>query len=80
MASAFNVSFTGFDAEEVDALMNKFYSAEASEDAFDREKAEADIQAARLQSPVIYGSLGDTGCYAEAAVLRTIWNGSWPGK
>ena len=46
MASAFNVSFTGFDAEEVDALMNKFYSAEASEDAFDREKAEADIQAA----------------------------------
>lgn len=45
-ASAFDVSFTGFDAEEVDALMNKFYSAEASEDDFDREKAEADIQAA----------------------------------
>lgn len=31
-ASAFDVSFTGFDAEEIDALMNKFYSAEAVQD------------------------------------------------
>ena len=45
-ASAFDVSLTGFDAEEVDALMNKFYSAEAAEDNFDREKAAAEIEAA----------------------------------
>lgn len=45
-ASAFDVSFTGFDAEEIDALMNKFYSAEAAEDDFDCEQAEADIEAA----------------------------------
>lgn len=44
-ASAFDVSLTGFDAEEVDALMNKFYSAEAAEDNFDREKAAAEIEA-----------------------------------
>ena len=36
-ASAFDVSLTGFDAEEVDALLNKFYSHEASEDNFDAE-------------------------------------------
>lgn len=45
-ASAFDVSLTGFDAEEVDPLMNKFYSAEAAEDNFDREKAAAEIEAA----------------------------------
>ena len=45
-AFAFDVSFTGFDAEEIDALMNKFYSAEAEEDHFDREKAVAEIEAA----------------------------------
>lgn len=45
-ASAFDVSLTGFDAEEVDALMNKFYSAEATEDDFDRKKAAAEIEAA----------------------------------
>lgn len=36
-ASAFDVSLTGFDAEEVDALLNKFYSHEATEDDFDAE-------------------------------------------
>ena len=36
-ASAFDVSLTGFDAEEVDALLNKFYSHEAAEDDFDAE-------------------------------------------
>lgn len=45
-ASAFDVSLTGFDAEEVDALMNRFYSAEAAEDDFDREKAAEEIEAA----------------------------------
>lgn len=45
-ASAFDVSFTGFDAEEIDALMNKFYSAEAEGDHFDQEKAAADMEAA----------------------------------
>lgn len=45
-ASAFDVSFTGFDAEEVDALMNRFYSGEAEEDHFDREEAEKEVEAA----------------------------------
>jgi ParB-like chromosome segregation protein Spo0J len=45
-AADFDVSLTGFDASEIDALMNKFYSAEASDDNFDAEKAKADIQAA----------------------------------
>ena len=45
-ASAFDVSLTGFDAEEVDALMNKFYSAEAMEDDFDHKKAAEDLAAA----------------------------------
>lgn len=44
--SDFDVSLTGFDAEEIDALMNKFYSADAEEDHFDRDKAVADIEAA----------------------------------
>lgn len=42
----FDVSLTGFDVSEIDALMNKFYSSEASEDNFDADKAKADIQAA----------------------------------
>jgi len=42
-ASDFDVSLTGFDATEIDALMNKFYSAEATEDNFDAGKAKADI-------------------------------------
>ena len=45
-ASAFDVSITGFDTEEVDALMNKFYSAEAVEDDFDHKKAAEDLEAA----------------------------------
>ena len=45
-ASDFDVSLTGFDATEIDALMNKFYSAEATEDHFDADKAAEDIQAA----------------------------------
>ena len=44
-ASAFDVSFTGFDAEEMDALMNKFYSADAEEDSFDREAAAEKVEA-----------------------------------
>ena len=44
-ASAFDVSFTGFDAEEMDALMNKFYSADAEEDGFDREAAAEKVEA-----------------------------------
>lgn len=44
-ASAFDVSFTGFDAEEIDALMNKFYSAEAVQDDFNQGEAAADIAA-----------------------------------
>ena len=45
-ASAVDVSFTGFDAEGIDALMNRFYSAEALQDDFNQEEAAADIEAA----------------------------------
>ncbi len=45
-AADFDVSLTGFDASEIDALMNKFYSAEAAEDDFDAEKARENIEAA----------------------------------
>lgn len=34
-AESFDVSLTGFDADEVDALLNRFYSHEAVEDDFD---------------------------------------------
>jgi DNA modification methylase len=34
-AGAFDVSLTGFDAAEIDELMNKFYSKEAVQDEFD---------------------------------------------
>jgi hypothetical protein len=43
-AEAFDVSLTGFDAPEVDALLNKFYSKEAVEDDFDAEKAKREIE------------------------------------
>lgn len=44
-AEAFDVSLTGFDAAEVDALLNKFYSKDAVEDDFDAGKAEREIEA-----------------------------------
>lgn len=44
-AEAFDVSLTGFDATEVDALLNKFYSKDAVEDDFDADKAEREIEA-----------------------------------
>ena len=37
-ASSFDVSITGFEAAEVDALLNKFYSHDAQEDGFDTVK------------------------------------------
>ena len=45
-ASSFDVSITGFEASEVDALLNKFYSHEAVEDEFDApaEKEKIDKQ------------------------------------
>lgn len=41
--SAFDASMTGFDANEADALLNKFYSHEAVEDDFDKGKAKKAI-------------------------------------
>jgi DNA modification methylase len=43
-ASTFDVSLTGFDADEVDALLNKFYSKEAIQDDFDVEKEKEAIE------------------------------------
>lgn len=45
-AADFDVSYTGFDADEIDALMNKFYSKEAEQDDFDVGKAKSGIEAA----------------------------------
>ena len=45
-AADFDVAYTGFDADEVDALMNKFYSREAEQDDFDAGKAKGEIEAA----------------------------------
>jgi len=44
-AGAFDVSLTGFDAAEVDELMNRFYSKEAVQDEFDVDKAKEEIEA-----------------------------------
>jgi len=47
-AGAFDVSLTGFDAAEIDELLNKFYSKEAVQDDFDvdREKERIEAQGA----------------------------------
>ena len=45
-ASTFDVSLTGFDADEVDALLNKFYSKEAIQDDFNVDKEKEAIEAA----------------------------------
>ena len=45
-AADFDVALTGFDTDEVEALMNRFYSKEAVEDNFDREQAKEAIEAA----------------------------------
>ena len=42
-ATDFDVSLTGFEAGEVDALLNRFYSHEAQEDEFDADAARAQI-------------------------------------
>lgn len=42
--NAFDVSMTGFDATEIDELMNQFYSREAIEDEFDYEEAQSEIK------------------------------------
>lgn len=44
-ASAFDVSLTGFEAAEIDELMDKFYAKEAVEDNFDVDKAKSEIEA-----------------------------------
>ena len=44
-AGAFDVSLTGFEATEVEELMNKFYSKDAVQDEFDVDKAKEDIEA-----------------------------------
>jgi DNA modification methylase len=44
-ANSFDVSITGFDAAEVDELMNKFYSKEAVQDEFDVDNAKDEIEA-----------------------------------
>jgi len=45
-SSAFDVSLTGFDAAEIDELMNQWYSWEAVQDDFDPDKAKEEIEKA----------------------------------
>ncbi len=44
-ASSFDVTMTGFEAAEVDELLNSFYAKEAVEDNFDEAKALEEIKA-----------------------------------
>lgn len=44
-AASFDVSLTGFDAPEVDALLNKFYSKESQQDDFEPEAEKKKIEA-----------------------------------
>ena len=44
-ASAFDVTLTGFDASEVDEMLNAFYSKEAVQDDFDIDEEHEKIQA-----------------------------------
>lgn len=44
-ANSFDVTMTGFDAAEVDELLNEFYSKEAVEDGFDIDKAVDEVKA-----------------------------------
>jgi hypothetical protein len=43
-ASAFEVALTGFDAEEIDALLNRFYAKEAVQDEFDIDKEKEAVE------------------------------------
>lgn len=43
-ADAFDVSLTGFDPEEVDSLLNHFYSKEAVQDEFDIDKQKEAVE------------------------------------
>jgi len=42
-AGAFDVSLTGFDASEIDELLNRWYAKEAIQDSFDIDKAHEEI-------------------------------------
>jgi hypothetical protein len=42
-AGAFDVSLTGFDASEIDELLNRWYSKEAVQDSFDIDQAHEEI-------------------------------------
>ncbi len=44
-AGAFDVSLTGFDAAEIDELLNKFYAKEAAQDDFDVDREKERIEA-----------------------------------
>ena len=60
-AAAFDVSLTGFDANEVDALLNRFYSHEAVEDDFDAgtEKKKIEDEGGPVSQPGDVWQLGD---------------------
>lgn len=45
-AKNFDASVTGFDAVEIDELLNKYYAKDAVEDDFDVEKAKSEIESA----------------------------------
>lgn len=62
-ANAFDVSMTGFDAAEVDELMNRFYSREAVQDEsiMQRPRKRSKSKVALFQRVARFGYLETTG-------------------
>jgi len=73
-ASTFDVSLTGFDADEVDALLNKFYSKEAIQDDFDVDKERKPLKLLAKHELIqeISGCLDSIGFCAVIAQARRI--------
>ena len=81
-ASSFDVTMTGFDAAEVDELLNNFYSSEAVEDDFEYEKAQEEVKSAK-ESLVKAGdiwSLGNHRIMCASATDEVLANKLFNGK
>ena len=79
-ATDFDVSLTGFEASEVDALLNRFYSHEAQEDEFDADAAQRDRSrktAARSRSRAACGRWASIACSAPIPPARRLMKNCW---
>ena len=66
-AGAFDVSLTGFDASEIDELLNRFYSKEAVQDDFDVDKEKE-----RIESEGAVTQPGDIWLLGKHRLIRLI--------